>query len=565
MIRAAVGLSPVLMFLLSSGLTARAETPDTVAVAIIEELARARAAPRDPSAAPLYWLGLRVTEDLRRSLIVTDGVVMEPPARVSRFAKVEARVGSPAIDNTHTLREHYDWSFPSPVSVPIEDELWPLRVAFWDALEKGVRGALEEYQKVVANRSVRVAETDGSPDFSSDPPHVALFPRRPLPDLSARYREAMLEASARLDDPAIYTGVVGLSGDAVTRWVYDMAGGQVRQTWHAHRAWVTATAIASDGMRVSLYRWIDASVPERLPEPNELVAWASALRDDVLALRAAPLAEPYSGPVLLRGRAAAVFMHEVIGHRAEGHRQKDEAEGATFRDAVGRIVTTTALTLVDDPGLSRYGDHDLAGHYAYDDEGQPARRTVIIEDGVFRGFMMGRSPIAGFPMSNGHGRADAYERPVARMANTIVETRTPTPLRELRERLISEARAQGLPHALMVDEIDGGFTLTGRTFPNSFNVTATTAWHVYVDGRPDELVRGVDLIGTPIQALRAITHVGDDPEIFSGWCGAESGAVPVASVSPSLLIQRLELQRKDKEQARPPLLSRPEDADGGQQ
>ena len=57
---------------------------------------------------------------------------------------------------------------------------------------------------------------------------------------------------------------------------------------------------------------------------------------DLEALRKAPVAEPYDGPAMLSGRAAAVFFHEVLGHRLEGHRQKDEDEGQTFTKKVGQ-------------------------------------------------------------------------------------------------------------------------------------------------------------------------------------------------------------------------------------
>ena len=82
-------------------------------------------------------------------------------------------------------------------------------------------------------------------------------------------------------------------------------------------------------------------------------------------------------------------------------------------------------------------------------------------------------------------------------------------------------------------------------------------YRVWADGRPDELVRGVDIVGTPIAAFETIIATGDSPGIFNGMCGAESGDVPVSAVSPSLLLRSLEIERASHDRDRPPLLPPP--------
>jgi predicted Zn-dependent protease len=217
------------------------------------------------------------------------------------------------------------------------------------------------------------------------------------------------------------------------------------------------------------------------------------------------------------------------------------------------------ISIFDDPTLSTWAGEFLNGHYAYDQEGQPAQRAWIVRDGVFEGFLMSRSPldIEGFAKSNGHGRAASYRQPTARMANTIVTSSKPVPYAELRAQLLREIAQQGREYGMVIDELAGGFTLTGRVFPNSFNVRAMYGWKVYADGRPDELVRGIDLVGTPLVALSSVVAAADDPGVFNGFCGAESGSVPNAAVSPSLLIRQLETQKKETGSDRPPLLPKP--------
>ena len=103
----------------------------------------------------------------------------------------------------------------------------------------------------------------------------------------------------------------------------------------------------------------------------------------------------------------------------------------------------------------------------------------------------------------------------------------------------------------------GGFTQTGRYMPNAFNVTPIEVYRIYTDGRPDELVRGVDLIGTPLSIFSNIEAAGDDYDIFDGYCGAESGSVPVSTICPTLFVKQIETQRKAKNQSKPPILPRP--------
>lgn len=370
--------------------------------------------------------------------------------------------------------------------------------------------------------------------------------------------------SARLERSfAVHRSAVTLEADRVVRTFVDTEGTRLSHGRRHARISLALASTAPDGDEVSVFRSEDVHALDRLPEPAALDAWADDAVAELEALVNAPRGEPYSGPVLLEGKAAAVFFHEVLGHRVEGHRQKREDEGKTFAEQVGEVVLPRWLDVYDDPTVASMAGEDLNGYYAYDDEGVPAQRADIVDDGVFVGFLMGRSPIAQDPHSNGHGRRSTGHAAEARMGNTIVEARRAVPRAKLREQLLAAVKAQGLPYGYVVDEIEGGFTMTGRVTPNAFNVRASTTWRVWADGRPDELVRGIDLVGTPLVAFHNLVAAGDDPQVFNGTCGSDSGWVPVSGVAPSLLFRRLEFQLKEKGQDRPPLLVKPAGAAGG--
>jgi len=274
-------------------------------------------------------------------------------------------------------------------------------------------------------------------------------------------------------------------------------------------------------------------------------------------LRAAPVAEPYDGPALLSGRAAAVFFHEVLGHRLEGHRQRDEEEGQTFTKKVNQEVLPKFLSVADDPTLRELNGIKLAGSYGYDDEGVPAQRVNVIENGVLKNFLMSRMPIKNFERSNGHGRNQPGLMPTGRQGNLVVSSTQTVPEPKLREKLIEEVKKQGKPYGLYFDDVQGGFTLTTRALPQAFQVLPVMVYRVYPDGRPDELVRGVDIVGTPLAALTRILVTGDSEHVFNGVCGAESGSVPVSAAAPAMLFSEMEVQKRAHSHQRPPILSPP--------
>lgn len=510
---------------------------------------------------PPHYCSLAVTDDAVIDVEATAATLGESQETNRRYLDVDLRVGTPDLDSTHPLRGTSDWRSRSRrrVQIPFQDDVeFALRHAVWREVDSRYREAREALVMIQANQSVRVAEEDPAPDFE---------PREPIEDVQDEtrievdrgYWDALLiQVSARLDgSPRIHGSKASIRVSNRTTTFVDTEGTRLQHGRSRARIMLYVSSTADDGDRLSLGRHIDVHDTEGLPSIEELLTWADELVAALEALLDAPRGEPYSGPVLLTGKAAGVFVHEVLGHRLEGHRQKRESEGKTFKEYVGRPILPEFVDIYDDPTMARYAGEDLNGHYAYDDEGVAAQRAELVDDGVLVGFLMARSPIEGFERSNGHGRRSPGRAPVSRMGNTIVEVEGGVPFDQLRQRLLDQIEAQGLEYGVIVDEIAGGFTRTGRFFVNSFNVRAKTCWRVYTDDRPDELVRGIDLIGTPLEAFGNVIAAGDEPQVFNGFCGAESGSVPVSSVSPALLLSSLEFQLKEKGSDRPPLLPKP--------
>jgi len=320
---------------------------------------------------------------------------------------------------------------------------------------------------------------------------------------------------------------------------------------------IEAETRADDGMELIRVETFQASTPDRLPGETEIAGRIAKMASDLKALRMAPTAEPFAGPALLSGRAAAVFFHEVLGHRLEGHRQRGDQEGQTFTKKINEQVLPQFLSVIDDPTQRSLNGMDLGGWYRYDDEGMPAERVEVIKDGILKNFLMSRMPVKGFAQSNGHGRAQAGLMATGRQGNLIVSSSHTAEDSELRQKLVDEIKKQGKPYGLYFEDIQGGFTLTTRSLPQSFQILPVLVWKVYPDGRPDELVRGVDIVGTPLTALNRIELTGEKTEVFNGVCGAESGSVPVSAAAPAMLFSEIEVQKRAHLGSRPPILPPP--------
>ena len=511
-----------------------------------------------------HYIAVAVSDQEENTVSARAGTVSTNIHTQQRSLDVDLRVGTPEIDSTHPVR---GFSALDDEQRNFNRIAWTgddaLRQAIWTELDRRYREAAQRIVLVRSNLSVKVEEETGGHDFQpSDNPQQADEPPPELVFDRDAWAETLRQISVYLDEqPHLDSHSVGVSARRIVNRFIDTEGARiVHGNLHA-RFTLQVQATAEDGDRLTAFKSWDVHDPADLPDPETLQGWAEAASQRISDLHEAPRGEPYSGPVLLHGRAAGVFFHEVLGHRSEGHRLKREFEGKTFQEHVGKPILPDYIDIVDDPTQMHLAGEDLNGYYRWDDEGTEAQPAVLVEDGILKGFLMHRSPVDELGGTNGHGRRSPGNPPSARMGNTLIQASQTQSWDALRAQLLDEVRDQGLEYGYIVEDIEGGFTMTGRTMPNAFNVRAVASWRVWADGRPDELVRGIDLVGTPLAAFRNLIGAGDTPEVFNGICGAESGWVPVSAVAPPMLFRTLEFQLKEKGQERPPLRPKPlEDA-----
>jgi TldD protein len=511
---------------------------------------------QQPSA---YFINYSVTDSQRVNVSGSNGALLSSSEDRNRWLEVSVRAGNYQLDSTHKVAERQMPNGGPGSPLPIDDDPDVLRRVVWLETDKQYRAAEQALTKIQTGKEVKVETEEGrAPDFSKEPPHTYIGPevsinvdRKPWEEKVRAYTKAFRESTA------IINSIVTFTAQAETDFQVNTEGTQLQYGQIRYRLELFIQGKAPDGMDIDRYYNFDWVNPADAPGDQAVYAAATTMRKELEGLVRAPINDPTVGPALLTGRAAAVFFHEVFGHRAEGHRQKDIAEGQTFAKKVGQQILPSFLSIVDDTTKKKLGSQDLLGYYQFDDEGVPAQPVTLVDHGVLKGFEMSRSPLADFPRSNGHGRRQLGASPVSRQGNLLVQSSKTMTNAQLRAKLIELVKEQNKPFGLLIDDIAGGFTFTGRGQPQAFQVLPLVVYKVFADGRPDELVRGVDIVGTPLAALTKIVATGDTPEVFNGYCGAESGSVPVSAASPAILTSELEVQKKQSSTDRPPILPPP--------
>lgn len=512
-----------------------------------------------------YHMSFRANELYALTLSSSFGAADGFSEMEGRTLTPQIRLGSPALDNFKYSSQGAvtrGQQMSQGVMLPLSDDFTDaLREAIWRETLKRYKFACDRYEQAKAQATVSVEDEDKALCFSEVP--VSVYYEAPLP---AESRRVDTEAwKRRLDEisalfcamPELQQGNASLSFNYERSYFVDSEGSEVVQNRVSARLMLSAQAKAADGMDLPLNKDYFAYDLADLPDNATVMADARDMVERLRALQAAPVADPFTGPAILSGPASGVFFHEIFGHRLEGHRLK--TGGQTFKKMVGEQVLPKEFAVYCDPTLRRYADTDLNGHYLYDNEGVKARRVDNVVDGVLKEFLMSRVPLDGFPHSNGHGRTSHGGDPVSRQSNLVIETSKPYEVADLREMLKAEAKKQGKEYGYYIRTVTSGFTFTGEGGSlNSFNVTPLEVYRVYVDGRSDELVRGVDMIGTPLSMFSNIVAAGNDPAVFTGQCGAESGWVPVTACSPTIYVSQIETQRRAQSRDIPPILPAPE-------
>lgn len=537
---------------------------EVVADALAAELARTMARLKLPGFEAPYFASYTLREYDTVDIVARAGALVGEDRDRRRQAYVEIRVGDYQFDNTADTGPADDWAAPTEElydpggEVVIDDDPQALRATFWLLGDARYKAALAALHQKRGRRATAVIEDESVASFARAPVVRHVDPPAPLRVDRAAWGKRLRAASAVMKKHRdVIDSAVQLQVLHERRWLVNSEGTRLvteRTLWGLT---IEAIARADDGVVLVHGRSFYGVTEAELPDERRLLAEVERVATELAAIRRAPVLDPYTGPAILMEEATGVLFHEVIGHRLEGERLADDTEGQTFKGQVGQQVIPPFLDVVDDPTIARHGAIALNGHYRFDDEGVAAEAVTLIDDGILRTFLTSRRPVPGVDRSNGHGRAEGAYDPMARMGNLIIRSWKQVPHARLKEMLLEEARRQGKPFGLIIRDISGGNTNTGAYGYQAFKGTPRLVYKVDARTGEETLVRGVEMVGTPLTSINKIVATSDTTGVFNGYCGAESGYVPVSTVAPAVLMREIELQRAQTTRQKPTILPAP--------
>ncbi|NLI71221.1 MAG: hypothetical protein GX361_00635 [Bacteroidales bacterium] len=508
---------------------------------------------------PVYYISLRVEKNTIHTISSSFGAVSDNNYYTGRRMAISMRVGNRKFDNLH-----YSGNMNSNlvVSLPDEDIEEDIKLTLWRGLQQAYSQAKDDLESNQTEFTTRPKEEDTAPDFSIEKASTYFEPEMKFKKLEFDEKKVIsdLNSVSKIlgDNRDVLMNYVNFQINLSREYFIDTDGAAIEQNNPSIRLYTGGIVMADDGMVLQDYKIYFGRKMSDFPALQQIKSDTQKMSETLSALKVSPKIDSYTGPVLLSGEVSGVFFHEFLGHRVEGARMKSGADAQTLKKKIGESILPDRLSVTFDPTISKYQNTVLSGDYKFDNEGIRGQRVEVIKNGILKNFLMSRIPIEGFSKSNGHGRGNLNIGTETRQSNMLIESSKPISNEALNALFVKELKKRGLSFGYRIDKVSGGLTMTGAASANAFYLNPLVVYRVYTDGRPDELVRGINIVGTPLAAFSQIIAESDDQKIFNGMCGAMSGSVPVSAIAPSMLVKELEFQKTgDNQKIEPFILDRP--------
>ena len=503
---------------------------------------------------PPYFIKYQIRHIDHIRVVGSFGSLIDSNQFQERTLFVDVRLGDSKFDSS-TPGSH---QYKVKQLLPLDDDIDALKRALWYETDLRYKQAIMNYMKK-KGRFISGVEKHELADFSKGHDPVVLISSAPGFSSNIQEWENVVRRTSALfkQAPEIEKSSVKIYADRAVRYYYDSEGNKIRSDSINYRITLEAWTKGENGSPVHDQETLFFTKEKNFPSKELLEEKVDRLIQGIKKLQEAPKAETYVGPALFSPDAAAVLIHEAVGHRLEVDRLRVATDGKTFMKKIGKRILPSFLTVLDNPQIKQLNGVDLVGHYLFDDEGQKGEKVVLIDQGVLKSFLLSRSPVLGSEKTNGHARSDGIKAPMSRMGNLIVRSTKKVSSKKLKQLLIEEVQKQKKPYGLFIKKIEGGETQTESANFQVFKGKPVYLYKVYPQDGREELVRGVEFVGTPLSMISKVIATGDDTQVVNGFCGAESGFLPVTSVTPSFLLSEVELQLSHEQLLRRPILPPP--------
>jgi len=556
-------LSTLILFLIPLGVSAQESkkpinrTDFVVIEAMKDELTRSREKLKLEGYDAPYFISYQIKDNSYYTIEGKYGAIVASDKSRIRRLFVDVRVGDYEFDNSIKGRSGGKVPFNGASSIPLDNDPDAIRTVLWQATDHAYKEALTQYFNKKANH-VRELNKDDVQSFTKEKSHIYYGEELELSFDQKEWERKVRDISSIFKEyKDIINADIIVTAQKETVYFINSEGTSYIRDEALYTIDSQVSTRADDGRTISNNKNLYYITPEGIPSVDEIKSSLREMMDETIEMRSAEVLPPLSVPALLEPEAAGVVFHEAVGHRLEGERQIDEEEGQTFKEKIGEEIIPSFISIIDDPSLKDFQGQHLMGFYPYDDQGVPGKRVVLVNNGVLKNFLLSRTPVNGFERSNGHGRASYGRAPIARMSNTIIESSSEYPKAKLKKLLIEEVKRQNKPFGLLIKTMSGGETNTSSYNFQAFRATPLVIYKVDPKTGEETPVRDIEIVGTPLVSINKIVATGDDYAVFNGFCGAESGYVPVSTVAPSILVSEMEFQRKSSRKEKLPLLPPP--------
>jgi len=526
--------------------------------AMVDELERSVAELQFKDLDKPYFIQYVIVDQERYRASATFGALTGADTEAGRLMQAQVRVGTYDFDNSEFITgPAFQGPPPSGVAstAVIENDYEAIRHGLWLATDAAYKQSVEQLarKRAFVQNKIRAEQI---PDFSKENAVTSVGMRGKLEVDKPRWEKQVREWSMIFKEfPQVQQSSVVFESQIVHKYLVNSEGTRTLQPSMLVSVGIEAASEAPDGMRLRHWIPVNASSVEQLPSAQEVAKFIRQMAEDLTALRKAPVLETdYSGPVLFTGQASAEMFARVLAPNLSGQRlpltdqQQSQTNRSELVDRLNRPVLPRFLSVFDDPTAQRIGTQELMGHYQVDDQGVPARRVSLIEQGVLKNFLMSRRPGKDMPQSNGHGRSGLPGRETAQIGNLFIQSNEGKSYEDLKQELIKMCREENLQYGILIKALD-----TDTRSPIGMPVLT---YKVYVaDGR-EELIRGAFAQGIPIRSLRQIEAVGSDSFVVNRLSGGDL-PTPTSIVAPSVLLEEMELKKPAGNQQKPALLTHP--------
>lgn len=504
-----------------------------------------------------YFISYLIKENTVNQIMAKFGSLILSEKSKTRELFVDVRVGDYQLDNSVNGKSGSRLSYKRSRLLPIENDIDAIRAVIWQITDDTYKKSLTQYFNKKAKK-VQEVDKNNLPSFSKEKPSIHIGKERQLVFDKSEWEKKIKELSSIVKDyRELDDSTITFTAQKETVFFINSEKSKYITDDILYSINIDLSAISEDGNVINNFGSFHYKSIADIPDLDSIKKEVKKVINEAYEIKNAKSINPINLPAILEPEAAGILFHEAIGHRLEGERQIDDTQGQTFSERVGTQIIPSFLSIEDNPSLYDFNGGSLLGYFVYDDQGVKGKRVSLVKNGILRNFLLSRTPVKGFINSNGHGRASNGRAPMARMSNLIIRSENEFSKQELKDLLIQEIKKQNKDFGIIIKKMTGGETNTSSYDFQAFKATPLLLYKVDPDTGEETPVRGVEIVGTPLISINKIIATGNNYKAFNGFCGAESGYVPVSTIAPSILITEIELQKTTSEKEKKPILPPP--------